>query len=40
MMLMRREEAERRGLPIMASLRSFAAVGVPVCGERWGVAWL
>lgn len=27
-MLMSRAEAERRGLPIMASLRSFAAVGV------------
>lgn len=28
-MLMRREEAARRGLPVMATLRSFAAVGVP-----------
>ncbi len=28
-MLMKRSEAERRGLPIMATLKSFAAVGVP-----------
>lgn len=28
-MLMKRSEAERRGLPIMAALRSFAVVGVP-----------
>lgn len=27
-MLMRRGEAERRGLPILATLKSFAAVGV------------
>ncbi|KAL4441838.1 hypothetical protein ABPG77_003754 [Micractinium sp. CCAP 211/92] len=27
--LMRRDEAARRGLPVMATLRSFAAVGVP-----------
>ncbi|KAL4433968.1 hypothetical protein ABPG75_000409 [Micractinium tetrahymenae] len=27
--LMRREDAQRRGLPVMATLRSFAAVGVP-----------
>jgi acetyl-CoA acyltransferase 1 len=28
-MLMTRREAERRGLPIMATLRSYAVVGVP-----------
>ena len=27
-MLMSRDQAEKRGLPIMATLRSFAAVGV------------
>ena len=28
-MLMTRREAQRRGLPVMATLRSFATVGVP-----------
>jgi acetyl-CoA acetyltransferase len=28
-MLTTREEAERRGLPVLGTLRSFAAVGVP-----------
>lgn len=40
-MLMTREDAERRGLPIMAALRSFAAAAVPpaIMGKRGPVIW-